>query len=109
MRTFNTPYIADWYAVSLRWLTLLGLIVSLALGDTLTETPFWPLAALIVWNLAMTVFAGLNVRMTYHRHVSLAIDLLMIGAFFWLQGGLSGPALWAGLSWQRLVLVSRKC
>ena len=97
MRTFDTPYIADWYAVSLRWLTLLGMIVSLAVGGTLTETPSWPLATLIVWNLAMTVFAGLNVRMTYHRHVSLAIDLTMTGAFFWLQGGLSGPALWAGL------------
>ena len=34
MRTFDTPYIADWYAVSLRWLTLLGMVVSLAMGDT---------------------------------------------------------------------------
>lgn len=97
MRTFDTPYIADWYAVSLRWLTLLGMTVSLAVGGVLSETPLWPLITLIVWNLAMTVFAGLNVRMTYHRHVSLAIDLSMTGAFFWLQGGLSGPALWAGL------------
>jgi signal transduction histidine kinase len=97
MRTFDTPYIADWYAVSLRWLTLLGMVVSLAMGDSLSGTPIWPLVALVTWNLAMTVFAGLNARLTYHRHVSLAIDFLVVGSFFWLQGGLSGPALWAGL------------
>ena len=37
MRTFDTPYIADWYAISLRWLTLLGMVVSLAMGDMLFE------------------------------------------------------------------------
>lgn len=97
MRTFDTPYIADWYAISLRWLTLLGMIVSLSMGGVLLEAPTWPLGVLILWNMAMTTFAGLNVRITYHRHISLAIDLLMAGAFFWLQGGLQGPVLWAGL------------
>jgi len=98
MRTFDTPYIADWYAVSLRWLTLLGMVASLATGGMLlSEAPVWPLIGLVIWNLAMTVFAGLNLRFSYHRHISLAIDFLMAGAFFWLQGGLSGPAYWAGL------------
>ena len=97
MRTFNTPYVADWYAVSLRWLTLLGMIVSLALGNILFSVAVWPLGGLILWNLTMTMFAGLSSRMAYHRQISLGIDLLMTGAFFWLQGGLYGPVLWAGL------------
>ena len=98
MRTFDTPYIADWYAISLRWLTLLGMVASLAMGDTLlSEAPVWPLIGLVIWNLAMTVFAGLNLRFSYHRQISLAIDFLMAGALFWLQGGLSGPVFWAGL------------
>jgi signal transduction histidine kinase len=97
MRTFNTPYVADWYAVSLRWLTLLGMIVSLALGNILFSVAVWPLGGLILWNLTMTMFAGLSSRMAYHRQISLGIDLLMTGAFFWLQGGLHGPVLWAGL------------
>ena len=98
MRTFDTPYIADWYAVSLRWLTLLGMVASLAMGGMLlSEVPVWPLIGLVIWNLAMTVFAGLNLRFSYHRQISLVIDFLMAGAFFWLQGGLSGPVYWAGL------------
>jgi signal transduction histidine kinase len=35
--------------------------------------------------------------MPYHRQISLVIDLLLTGIFFWLQGGMFGPALWAGL------------
>lgn len=97
MRTFDTPYIADWYAVSLRWLTLLGMVVSLSIGGTLLDTSSWPLAALIFWNMVTTLLAGLNVRVAYHRQISVAIDLLMSGAFFWLQGGLASPVLWAGL------------
>jgi len=97
MRTFNTPYVADWYAVSLRWLTLIGMIVSLAMGGILFSVAVWPLGGLILWNLTMTMFAGLSSRMAYHRQISLAIDLLMTGAFFWMQGGLYGPVLWAGL------------
>ncbi len=97
MRTFDTPYVADWYAVSLRWLTLLGMIVSLAMGERLFDVAVWPLGGLIIWNMTMTMFAGLSFRLAYHRYISLAIDLLMTGAFFWLQGGMYGPVLWAGL------------
>lgn len=97
MRTFDAPYIADWYAISLRWLTLLGMVVSLALGGILFSIAVWPLGGLVLWNMTMTVLAGLNARMSYHRRISLAIDLLMAGVFFWLQGGLYGPVLWAGL------------
>jgi signal transduction histidine kinase len=97
MRTFDTPYVADWYAVSLRWLTLLGMIVSLAMGGMLFDVAVWPLGGLVLWNMTMTMFAGLNSRMAYHRQISLVIDVLMTGVFFWLQGGMFGPALWAGL------------
>jgi signal transduction histidine kinase len=97
MRTFNTPYIADWFAVSLRWLTLLGMVVSLAMGERLINMTVWPLGGLVIWNIVMTVFAGLNLRLSYHRQISLAIDLLVTSVFFLLQGGFSGPVSWAGV------------
>jgi len=97
MRRFDTPYVADWYAISMRWLTLLGMAVSLALGGILFSIAFWPIGILILWNLVMSTLAGLNARITYHRHISLGIDLLAMGAFFWLQGGFYGPVFWAGL------------
>lgn len=97
MRTFETPYAADWFAISLRWAVMLGLIVSLALGGSLTFASAWPLGILILWNLAMTVLASLNKRLVSHRQINLGVDILCSGAFFWVQGALSGPASWAGL------------
>jgi signal transduction histidine kinase len=97
MRTFETPYVADWFAISLRWAAIVGLVVSLALGDALTITLTWPLALLIVWNMSMTVLASLNTRLPYHRQLNLAADILVGGIFFWVQGGLEGPASWVGL------------
>ncbi len=97
MRSFETPYAADWFAVSLRWAAILGLIVSLALGNTLIAARAWPLALLIAWNLVMTVLASLNTRLAHHRQINLTIDLVCSGVFFWVQGGLGGPASWSGL------------
>jgi signal transduction histidine kinase len=97
LRKYDAPYMADWFVISLRWIMLVGLIVSLGLGDKLALSISWPLGLLIVWNLAMTALAGLNVRMTYHRFITVSVDLVLAGAFFWVQGGLHGPAVWTGL------------
>lgn len=88
---------ADWFAISIRWIMLVGLIVSLGLVQKIDAVSMWPLAIIIIWNLAMTVLAGLNVRITYLRHISLLVDLILAGAFFLVQGGLRGPAFWTGL------------
>ena len=97
MRKFDTPYMADWFAISLRWIMLVGLIVSLGLGQKLEVGITWPLGLMIVWNLAMTAMASLNLRLKLHRRINIAVDLILVGAFFWLQGGLRGPAYWTGL------------
>ena len=97
LRRYDTPYMADWFAISLRWIFLVGLVVSLGLGGKLEISISWPLGILIFWNLAMTTMAGLNVRMTYHRPISILADLVLAGAFYWMQGGLHGPAFWTGL------------
>jgi signal transduction histidine kinase len=97
LRKYDTPYMADWFAISLRWVVLVGLIVSLGIGDKLELSISWPLGLLIIWNLVMTSFAGMNMRMPYHRPISILVDLVLAGTFFWVQGGLRGPAVWSGL------------
>jgi signal transduction histidine kinase len=97
MRKFETPYIADWIAISLRWMAIVGLLVSMSLGGLLTLSLAWPLFLLLLWNLAMTALASLSLRISYHRQVGLAVDLLLTGVFLQVQGGLSGPAVWAGV------------
>ncbi len=97
LRRYDSPYMADWFAISLRWIILVGLIVSLGLGDKLELSVSWPLGLLIIWNLSMTGLAGMNARFNYHRLISTVIDIILAGLFYWTQGGLRGPANWIGL------------
>ncbi len=81
LRRYEAPYMADWFAISLRWVMLVGLIVSLGLGGRLDAPTSWPLGLMILWNLLMTALAGMNARMTYHRRISLFVDVLFACAF----------------------------
>jgi len=47
MRRFETPYVADWFATSLRWVVLVGLIVSLSLRGQLVAVNIWSLGLLL--------------------------------------------------------------
>ncbi|MCZ2128035.1 MAG: GAF domain-containing sensor histidine kinase [Anaerolineales bacterium] len=97
MKRYDTPYVADWFVISLRWTALIGMVASLGLGHKLAFSVTWPLVLLGAWNLSMTAFAGLNTRPNYQRYLNLLIDLVLAGAFFWVQGKIRGPAFWAGL------------
>jgi len=98
MRRYETPYAADWYATSLRWLMLVVLTLSLALRGQLGDLPFWMLSAMFVWNIFMSVLAGLNMRMPRHRYVILVVDFLLSTLFVWAQSTLlSGTSIWSGV------------
>ena len=98
MRRFETPYIADWFATTVRWIVLVGLIISLALRDQVNAAPLWLLATMFIWNIAMSVMAGLSVRLRlYHRQIILAVDFLLAAIFFLLKGELAGTSIWVGI------------
>ncbi len=98
MRRFETPYVADWFAISLRWVVLVGLIFSLSLNGRLASVPFASLAFMLAWNIVMSILAGMSIRMmAYHRQIVLVADFLLAVVFFWAQGRLTGPAAWVGL------------
>ncbi len=94
MRKFDSPYIADWFAISLRWLTLLVLMGVLIKSSELTL--ILPLYALVAWNLSMSVMAGMNIRLSYHRQITILVDVILAGLLFWLQEGVLGPVWWIG-------------
>src|SRR5436190_4390573 len=97
VRKYETPYMADWFAISFRWIMLVGLIVSLGRGQKLDLQSSWPLGLIIFWNLANTALTSANIRVKYHRFLNIFADLFLAGAFFWVQGGIHGPAFWSGL------------
>src|SRR5215217_6011171 len=98
MRRFDSPYIADWFAVSLRWIVLVGVIIFLASTEQLKGMPFGPLLLMLVWNSILSMLAGMSIRLqNYHRQVLLAVDFVLAAIFFLIQGGVAGPAAWIGL------------
>jgi signal transduction histidine kinase len=97
MRRFETPYLADWFATSLRWLVLVGLSILLAVRG-LTNAPFGVLILMLVWNIAMSLMAGLSVRLQrFHRQIVLGVDFVLALLLFLAQGGLAGATLWVAL------------
>lgn len=94
MRTTDSPYITDWFAVSVRWLFLLGVTISLSLGGKLLDWPNILLIGMAFWNIGLTLLTGLNRRLMFHREISLGVDILIAAAFFALAGGFASPAFW---------------
>jgi len=93
MRKFESPYIADWFAITLRWIILAILSVSVALHNRLTIPVLWVLTLLLLWNIAMSVVYGLSIRIRFHRHVALGVDFVLAALLFWLEGGLAGGSV----------------
>jgi signal transduction histidine kinase len=97
MRRFETPYIADWFAATLRWIVLATLVVALAFRGQLDTVPFWPLTAIFIWNTIMSLLAVFSVRAKmFHRQIVLTIDILLAAAFFWLQSRVGSTPSWVG-------------
>jgi signal transduction histidine kinase len=98
MRRFETPYIADWFAASLRWIVLVGLVIALNLRGQLDALPLWPLTFIFLWNTIMSMLAVFSVRVSvFHRQIVLTIDVLLAAAFFWLQTRHGSTPSWIGL------------
>lgn len=97
MHTSDSPFTADWFVVSLRWLTLLGLTISLSISARLLAPANLLLVGLAVWNIALSLMAGLNYRLARHREISLAVDLLVGSLYFALAHGFYNPASWIGI------------
>jgi signal transduction histidine kinase len=97
VRTSDSPYTADWFVVSLRWLTLLALTFSLAMAGKLLAAVNLFLLGLAAWNLLLSVLAGINFRLARHREISIGVDLLATSLYFILAGGFSSPIWWIGI------------
>ena len=97
MRTSDSPYIADWFVVSLRWIVIVGLIISLAVSGQVLAAPNYLLILLICWNVVLTYLAGVNKRLTRHRELSVGFDAAFAALFFIMHGGFAGPVFWVVL------------
>ena len=97
MRKSDSPFIADWFVVSLRWIVIVGLILSLALSGEMLTSSIYLLVLLIIWNVSLTYLSGVNKRLTRHRELSVGFDASFAALFFISNGGFSSPVFWVVL------------
>jgi signal transduction histidine kinase len=105
MRNSDSPYLADLFAISLRWLALFGLTISLgstgglALGarGSLIPLPLIILSLPALWNGFVSAMAIVNRRFYWHRQINVALDILFSLAIFIVAGGLSSGVFWVAL------------
>ncbi|MFN3742300.1 MAG: histidine kinase [Anaerolineales bacterium] len=74
MKIADSPFIPDWLVISLRWLLLLMMSISLALSGEIGTRTLLIISMGLFWNLGLTVLAALNARLSYHRQINLAFD-----------------------------------
>lgn len=94
MQRADSPFVTDWYVVSLRWFVLVGMTLSVAASESLVSFSSLLLFGLTGWNLLLSWMAGQNRRLKNHRGLSVSIDLACAIAFFLLEGTFIGPAAW---------------
>ncbi len=97
MRTSDFPYLSDWFAISLRWLTLLAAVISLAWDNKLLAPANLILILLLIWNLALTLLAALNIRLSYHRYLCVGFDFVAVSIHFAIFGGFATSLWWLGI------------
>lgn len=97
MKRADFPYLADWFAITFRWMAIVALAFSLILYMDGQWLPLALLAGSLVWNLAMTVLAVFNQRLPAHRTLNTLVDLATSMALFGLTGSATTPIQWVGV------------
>lgn len=104
MKNNDSPYLADWLAISMRWLVLFGLTISLSIGGSLVTDGNQPNLLIIgalclpaLWNGFMSVMAIYNRRIYLHRHINVLLDVILGVVLFAIAGGSQSEITWVAL------------
>lgn len=97
MRGSDSPYLADWFAVSLRWFSLLGMLAGLAMFGPVQILNSAVFLAGALWNITITLLAILNRRLPFHRPLNLAVDITCCLLLFHINGGFFGLLPWSSV------------
>jgi signal transduction histidine kinase len=95
VRSSDSPYLADWFAVSLRWLSLLGMLAGLSMHGQVQILNIVMILAGALWNISITILATLNRRLPFHRPLNLLADITFCLFLFHINGGFFGLLPWS--------------
>ncbi len=91
MRSSESPFLADWFAVSMRWLSIVGFTIVLAFTSNLNLSQALVLGGMILWNLINSGLAATNRRLRGHRLWNILVDSALSLLLFTVTGLLTGP------------------
>jgi signal transduction histidine kinase len=93
----RSPTYQDWITVSVRWVAILGMVISHALHP---PTSYWVLGCLglaAAWNAWLSAIVVLRRPTSTLRPWSVPVDIATTIIVFFLTGGASGSLLWSGV------------
>lgn len=97
MLNIESSLLVDRFSISLRWLTLFGLSISLITQESSSLLLQITFLLFVLWNISLTVATFLNQQLTALRVVIVIIDLVVANSVFFFSGVLEGTMGWAGL------------
>jgi signal transduction histidine kinase len=97
MRNGKSLVYQDWIAVSVRWIAILGMLVSLALHPPISPVVLGLLGLAAAWNVWLTILVVLRRPINGLRFWSVGGDIALATIVFSLTGGASGSLLWSGI------------
>jgi len=97
VQKYDYPYFSDWFAISLRWLVMLGVAFSLLAGSVFNVQLTVVTLVGTIWNFFITLMAIFNRRIFAHRIVNVGVDFLLTSLLFFMSKGLAGPLVWISL------------
>lgn len=84
----------DWIVILLRWLTLTGLVVSMASGDSLSRPLILIILLAAAGNLLLGLLLVLGKRLPFQRYGSVFFDLAVACGLFVFSGATNGNIGW---------------
>ena len=86
-----------WLTISLRWLAIFGLTLSLSLGGQLSVDVVLALLVAGLWNASLTLLVAFDQQLPVYKYLTVGIDTAFACLIFYLSGGLGSTAGWAGV------------
>jgi signal transduction histidine kinase len=97
MRVSDSVLLADRIAITIRWLSLLGLLTITSRGglDNSTLSTMFIIAG--VWNTLLSLLTLFRRRLPLHRIITVGADLVIAAFVFLFSGNVDGSLLLAGV------------
>jgi len=96
-QTSTTSLLTNWVSITLRWLTLMGIALSLSFGSRFTPAVGIFLIFAALWNVWLSVWLLAKQNRFAHKLILIAVDMLTVYVLYAMSGTLGGGLGWTGI------------